>query len=158
MKDQNRRAQENFLLWLRDYSPVTYAIAMRVDELKSGSDGNVGSVWGSIGSAFSSAGAAIANLIPKVASAAPSIISAKQQVEMMKINLERAKQGQDPIKVESVVPPMAVQVDTGPEATAAIDRAAQQIVASSQQTINENMKPLIYGALGLGALFVLMKK
>jgi hypothetical protein len=64
------------------------------------------------------------NIVSAAGQIIPAVVQAKAQQDLYKIQLERAKQGQPPLKTEEIAPVIKTQVGLEPETRAAVVTAA----------------------------------
>lgn len=119
-----------FVVWVRKTHPALYKKAI------SKTPGKMGGMGGWI-DMFTST----------VSNIAPKYLQYKQQKTLMKMQLKRAERGLPPAKVADYTPVISTRVDLAPETRQAVIKSGQKAV-----------QPLIYGLLGLGAVFLIMKK
>lgn len=129
------QARIDFAKWLKSEHPAIFARALKVaaNSTLSGLGATEG-FW----SKFTKAAAGLGT----------TYLALKNQRDAMKINLQRAQDGQPPIDVATSAPAIRTQVDLSPELT-------QQLVATAGTGIN---KTLLLAGAGIAAFFLFYKK
>ena len=142
--DKYGKAALEFAQWLKANHPTIYRGALR-----RASDGTLGNAKG--GGIFSG------DFWKKFGTAAVGLgttyLTLKAQRDAMKINLERAKQGQPPIDTAAVAPVVRTQVQVEPEVVREITQSA---TAVAREGIDKTL--LIGGAVAVGALLLLANR
>lgn len=145
------KSQAQFIEWVKQNQPNIYNVAVKMHALKNGEMAIHGIVeyepLGAIalGSFFST----IADAVGKLA---PSLIAAKSQRDIVKVQLERAKQGLPPMNTSDFAPVVKVQTDITSGNEDALTRIATQTADNTLQKYG------IYIAGGLVALLFFMRK
>jgi len=132
------QARIDFAQWVKDNHPALFAKAVAIAENSTATLGAMGEETGSFWSKF---GTAVMGL-------GTTYLALKNQRDAMKINLERAQQGQPPIDMATSAPIVRTQVDMSPELT---QRLVSNVGAGMQT-------PLIIAGIGLVALLFFMRK
>lgn len=119
--------------WIRSRNPALYTrIKPQIDMTKlSGMGGILDSIVGIIG---------------KAVKAAPAIFQTKAQINLIKVNLARAKRGLPPIDTSVVTPTVRVQTELSPEVT-------RKIITAGKAGLN---KVLIWSGIGAAALVMVI--
>jgi len=136
------RARLQFLTWARETFPDLYYAATDVAENNTlsglgvhGEETTTDSWWQKAAGAFTTLGTTYLGL--------------KNQRDIMAINLERAKAGQPPISGEDLTAPIVQTRIDLPEGT------IERLTAGAGAQVN---KMLMFGALGLVAVLIFMKR
>lgn len=132
--------QQLFLNWLKKRDPFMYAVAMRVNKLKSDKGAGMGS-WSSI---FSGAFNAIKDIAPKV-------VEYSQTKKLLDLQVKRASQNLPPLDLPSY---QASVPNFNPAQPAAANQIAQQYVQNPQSFSNNNTILYLAGAGVLGFLLL----
>lgn len=130
-------AQNAYMKWLRGFSPHLYKYADEQIQSQMQATG-LGFDWGGV---FSS----IAEGVGKIA---PTVLQLRQQRDMLKIQTQRAKEGQPPIDTTQY----QVIATPTPQANVVVPNAPYPVRSSFNPAF------LIGGALGLGLLIFLMSR
>ena len=131
------QARIDFAQWLKNNHPVIFEKAIAI---ASNSENGLGALGAENGfwSKFTTAALGLGT----------TYLALKNQRDAMKINLERAQQGQPPIDMATSAPVVRTQVDMSPELTTRLVSG----VGAGLQT------PLIIAGIGLVALLFFMRK
>jgi len=132
--EKNRKS---FLQWTKKKFPKLYQRALLDVQSKKGlgeSDSNGFTDF-------------FGNIFSSLKDLAPSVLQFKQQKSLMKMQLERAKQGLPPANVADYTPTFKAQVDLAPSTRRAVITGATDM-----------MKPILIGGAALAAFLILRKK
>jgi hypothetical protein len=144
-------AKVQFIEWLKVNQPDLYNVAVKTHALKNGQMAIHGITdfqpLGAIdfGSFFST----VTDVVGKIA---PSVIAARSQRDIVKIQLERAKQGLPPMNTSDFAPVVKVQTDITRDNEDALTRIATSTADNTLQKYG------VYIAGGLVALLFFMRK
>lgn len=127
----------DFAQWLKNEHPAIFQRAVKIAS-QGETLGALGAETGGFWSKFSTAALGLGT----------TYLALKNQRDAMKINLERAQQGQPPIDVATSAPVVRTQVDMSPELT-------QKLVSTAGAGIN---KTLLLAGAGILALLFFMRK
>ena len=140
-----------FVEWVKYNDPVLYNVAVKAHALKNGVQAIHGLAdyepMGAI-----DLGAMFNTVVDVFGKVVPSVVALRSQKDILKAQLERAKQGLPPMKVEDYAPVIGVDAKIGKDAEDALVRVA------TQTTDNTLQKYGIYLAGGVIALMFFMRK
>lgn len=142
-----------FAKWLHANDPFLFAVAAKRVELEKQKAGQMSGVFDFIGDIdWAGIGSTVIDTVQKVA---PTVIQYQAQAKALKLNMERAKAGQPPINVADYTPTVKIAPQITPETEQAINRVAQQAVATTGDQLAKYL-PWIGG--GVLALVLLMRR
>lgn len=151
--NQQEKAQEMAINWVRDNDPKVYELAVKRHALQqgkaaifglSGYDADEFVALNGIADFFKTLSTTVQNVLPQA-------IQYKTQKDILKAQLKRGEQGLPPLDVADYSPVFRVAPDFTPESEAALTRMAIQTTGSGLNKI------LPYAIGGLG-LFLLLRR
>jgi len=151
--NQQLKAKEATINWVRDNDPKLYELAVKRHALQQGDTAIYGLegyeadefvALNGIADFFKSLSTTVQNVLPQA-------IQYKTQKDILKAQLKRGEQGLPPLEVADYSPVFRVAPDFTPESEAALTRMAIQTTGSGIKQI------LPYAAFGLG-LFLLLRR
>ena len=157
--ERKTRATMQFVSWLRKFHPEMHAAVMERmggrEAPPNGALNQLGESWNMLGQIDPFGGVGVpttttaevetawyTDVLNFAKEAVPAYLAYDAQKDLMDLNLERARQGQEPIDPGLIAPQIKVIHDLPPETRGLID----------QFKMGGNM--LIWAALGLGAFFL----
>jgi hypothetical protein len=132
-------ARVQFADWLKREHPEIFKRAVAIAEKQTQALGALGAEGESFWSKFTKAAAGLGT----------TYLALKNQRDMMRLNLERARQGQPPLDVATSAPVVRTQVDVSPELT-------ERLVSTAGEGLNKTL--LLAGAAVVAVLVFMRKK
>jgi hypothetical protein len=139
------RIAEQHIDWFRRNEPFLFRVAQYVHSLNSN---QLGFDWGGL---FTS----IATTVKDVA---PAVAQVYTQKKVIDAQLARAKAGLPPLETSQISPTVKVEAALSPESEAAAKQIALDATRQGVLDFTSQMKPIFFGALALGAFFLLSKR
>jgi hypothetical protein len=127
----------DFAQWLKNEHPAIFQRAIKIAS-QGETLGALGAETGGFWSKFTTAAMGLGT----------TYLALKNQRDAMKINLERAQQGQPPIDIATTAPVVRTQIDMSPELT-------NKLVSTAGAGINKTL--MLAGAALLAAFFFMRK-
>lgn len=140
----NERIMAQHVDWFRKNEPFLYAVAKNINAIQNRGMGS----WAGL---FTS----IADTVKNVA---PGLTQLYTQKKVLDAQLARAKAGLPPLETSQYAPTVKVEAGMTPEAEEAARRIAIDVTKQGVMDFTGQMKPLFFGALALGAFFLLKKR
>jgi hypothetical protein len=152
--NQQLKAQEMAIDWIRKNDPKVYELAAKRHSLKQGS----AAIYGLSGYeadefvALNGIADFFTTLTDTVSKVLPQAIQYKTQSNILKAQLKRGEQGLPPLDVYDYSPVFRVEPDFSPESEAALTRMAIDTTGSALTKI------LPYAAMALGLVLILKRR
>lgn len=129
-----KQSKKLYVIWVKKNFPKLYRAA-----LVSNAGNGMGGGWDWLD-----------NITESITSLAPKYIQYKQQKKVMKMQMDRAKQGLPPANVADYAPVIKTQIDLAPE-------TRKELIDAGSTSLKEMVLPISL-AVGAGVLFYSLKK
>jgi hypothetical protein len=139
------RIAEQHIEWFRKHEPFLFRVAQHIHSLNTK---QLGFDWGGMVTS-------IATTVEKVA---PVVGQVYTQAKVIDLQLARLKAGLPPLETSQLSPTVKVEASMSPEAEAAAKNIAIDVTRQGVLDFTSQMKPIFFGALALGAFFLLSKR
>lgn len=144
----NEQIARRHVEWFKQNEPFLFRVAEHIHALRTRDRGLGSFDWGGL---FDS----LSQTVQKVA---PALTQVYSQKKVLDAQLARAKAGLPPLETTQIAPTVKVEAGMTPEAEDAARRIAVDVTRQGVIDFTSQMKPIFFGALALGAFFLLKNK
>ena len=145
--NKQMQAKIEFVKWLRDNDPFLFNVAVKRHQMLTQNVGGLGFSFSDLN--FADIATTITDTVKSVA---PALVQYKAQSKILKMQLDRARQGLPPADVETYTPVIKTEVSASPEMERAATRVAQESIRTGFGEFSKLMPLIIIGGLGFALL------